>query len=295
MVLVVFLLAYMIRQRLDRANRLSGDSLWRTWLHRGSRIQAGEEGAFWPGLMMVLLPALALGALVLISDYLGVRLVMYPVELLVLVLLMGVPGWREVLEHYTGAWRRGDMQGAWHHVQDYLPEAERGDALSPEDMHLALVRALMAAVFERFFLVVFWYLVGGIWLAVVARGVVALAEQWPQKQARARFARWADLMAWVPARLLAATFGIAGDLAGWSRSIRSVVPGFGKQTTEVLMVAADGSLTGYALDPERFARVYAEDWSKYGGRSVRAMRDLLSRSMLVWICVIALLVIAGIV
>ena len=143
------------------------------------------------------------------------------------------------------------------------------------------------------FLVVFWYVVGGIWLAVIACGLVALAEQWPQPAARQRFAIAADIMAWVPSRLLACTFGVAGDLAGWSRSIRLVVPGLGKPTDNVLMTAASGSLTGYALDPERFGQVYADDWPKFGGRSIRAMRDLLSRSMLVWICAIALLVIAG--
>ena len=74
-----------------------------------------------------------------------------------------------------------------------------------------------------------------------------------------------------------------------------MVPGLGKPTDNMLMTAASGSLTGYALDPERFGQVYADDWPKFGGRSIRAMRDLLSRSMLVWICAIALLVIAGIV
>lgn len=295
MVLVVFLLAYVTRQRFDRLGLLSSDDLWRSWLHIGTRSKAGKEGSLFLGLLLVLGPAVLLGALVLAAGYGGIRVVVYPVELIVLVLMMGVPGWRPVLEAYTEAWGRGDMQGAWHHIEDCLPEDERGSAQSAEAMHLSISRALMVSVFERFFLVVFWYVVGGIWLAVIARGLVALAEQWPQPAARQRFAIAADIMAWVPSRLLACTFGVAGDLAGWSRSIRLVVPGFGKPADNVLMTAASGSLTGYALDPERFGQVYADDWPKFGGRSIRAMRDLLSRSMLVWICAIALLVIAGIV
>jgi AmpE protein len=294
MVLVVFLLAYVIRQRLDRLGLLSSDDLWRSWLHRGARSKAGKEGSLLMGVALVLVPAVALAALVLAAGYGGIRILVYPVELIVLVLMMGVPGWRPALEAYTESWGRGDMQGAWHHIEGHLPEEQRGSAQSAEVMHLLVSRALVVSVFERFFLVVFWYVVGGIWLAVIARGLVALAEQWPQPSARQRFAVAAGVMGWLPSRLLACTFGVAGDLAGWSRSIRSVVPGFGKPADTVLMTAASGSLTGYALDPERFARVYADDWSKFGGRSVRAMRDLLSRSMLVWICATALLVIAGV-
>ena len=295
MVLVVFLLAYVIRQRLDRLGLLSSDELWRSWLHLGTRTKAGKEGALAMGLLLVLMPAALLGALVLAAGYGGIRLAVYPVEWIVLVLMMGVPGWRTVLEAYTEAWGRGDMQAAWRHIEHRLPESEWGSAQTAEAMHLSVARALMVSVFERFFLVVFWYVVGGIWLAVIARGLVALAEQWPQPAARQRLACAAGLVAWVPARVLACTFGVAGDLAGWSRSVRAVVPGLGKHTDEVLMTSSRGALTGYALDPARFARVYADDWSKFGGRSLRAMRDLLSRSMLVWICAIALLVIAGIV
>ena len=38
-----------------------------------------------------------------------------------------------------------------------------------------------------------------------------------------------------------------------------------------------------------------DEWTAFGGRSLRAVRDLLNRSMLVWICILALLVISGVV
>ena len=167
--------------------------------------------------------------------------------------------------------------------------------MSPEAMHLSLSKALMVSVFQRFFLVAFWYVVGGIGLAVLARGLVALADQWPQAPARPRFARMADLASWIPARLLSLTFGIAGDLAGWLRETRHTLTGVTKKAGEVLMISANGSLTGYALDPARFSRIHPDEWTAFGGRSLRAVRDLLNRSMLVWICTLALLVISGVV
>ncbi|WP_296936132.1 regulatory signaling modulator protein AmpE [uncultured Marinobacter sp.] len=295
MVFIVFLLAYMVRRRLDSLDLLSGDEVWRRWFRKGSRVRAGHESGIAMGLALVLLPAVLLG----LAEYLlwssGWRLAAYPLEFLVLVVLMGTPGWRQALRAYAEAWQRGDMQSAWHHVKDLLPADERGAAASPEAMHLSLSKALMVSVFQRFFLVAFWYVVGGIGLAVLARGVVALADQWPQAAARPRFAKMSDLAGWIPARLLALTFGIAGDLAGWLRETRQTLTGVTKKAGEVLMISANGSLTGYALDPARFSRIHPDEWTAFGGRSLRAVRDLLNRSMLVWICTLALLVISGVV
>ncbi|MBU2955175.1 histidine kinase [Marinobacter sp. F3R08] len=292
---IVFLFAYMVRRRLDSLDLISGEELWRNWFRNGRRARAGHEAGIMAGLVLVLLPALLLG----LAEYLlvssGWRMAAYPLEFLVLVVLMGTPGWSKLLGVYAQAWQRGDMQSAWHHVKDRLPADERGAALSPEAMHLSLSKTLMVSVFERFFLVAFWYVVGGIGLAVLARGLVALAEQWPQAPARPRFARLSNLMGWIPARLLSLTFGIAGDLAGWLRETRRTLTGVTRGVGEVLMISANGALTGYALDPARFSRIHPDEWTAFGGRSLKAVRDLLNRSMLVWICTLALLVISGVV
>lgn len=295
MVFIVFLLAYMVRRRLDSLDMLSGDEAWRRWFRNGSRVRAGHEKGIGIGLALVLLPAfvLALADYLLVSTGWGVAA--YPLDLLILVVLMGTPGWREVLRAYAEAWQRGDMQSAWYHIKDLLPADERGAALSPEFMHLSLSRALMVSVFQRFFLVAFWYLVGGIGLAVLARGLVALADQWPQAPARPRFEMMSEVAGWIPARVLSLTFGLAGDLAGWLREIRQTLTGVTKKAGEVLMISANGSLTGYALDPARFSRIHPDEWTAFGGRSLGAIRDLLNRSMLVWICILALLVISGVV
>lgn len=295
MVLVTYLLAWLVRRRLDVAGYLSGDTLWQKWFHGGRRVAAGREADIGRGLIKVVLPSLVLCALAWIANEGGWRLALYPLDFVVLLLLMGAPGWKPRLQAYGEAWGRGDMQGAWHHVRDALPANERGLALSPDQMHLSLCKALMVSVFERFFLVAFWYVLGGIGLALFARGLVALKEQWPQASARPRFARLAGVACWVPARLLAFTFGLAGDLAGWVREARSRLLSPGVATDRVLLTAANGALTGYALDPARFSKVHPQEWAEYGGRSLAAIRDLLNRSMLVWICAIALAVIAGIV
>ncbi|SOB75915.1 AmpE protein [Marinobacter sp. LV10R510-11A] len=295
MILVVFLIAYLVRRRLDSLNTISGDELWRRWFRHGRVAKAGHESGTLNGLLLVAVPALLAALSVYVLALYGWRIAAYPLEILVLVLMMGAPGWRQSIEPYTEAWRKGDMQAAWHYIQERLPASERGAAASPEVMHLSLSRALMLAVFQRFFLIAFWYVVGGIGLAIFVRGIVALAEQWPQAAARPRYLKACEWVNWVPVRLLSITFGIAGDLSGWLRETRAGIAGITKKTPEVLMISANGSLTGYALDPARFSQIHPDEWASFGGRSLSAVRDLLNRSMLVWICVLALLVIAGVV
>ncbi|MDL0432556.1 regulatory signaling modulator protein AmpE [Marinobacter sp. TBZ242] len=294
MVLVVFLLAYLTRRKLDAANLWSVDPLWRAAFRRSSQVRAGKESAKWKGLFMVALPALLLGLCEWFLGEQGWRVAAYPLEFLLLVMLMGAPGWRSPLEAYSASWARGDMQAAWHHIKDLLPAGERGAAVSPDAMHLILSRTLMVTVFERFFLIAFWYVLGGITVAFFARGVIALRDHWPQAAARPGFAALAEVLNWLPSRLLSLTFGVAGDLAGWMSEGKRTLTGVALKTDEVLMDAANGALTGYALDPGRFSRIHPDEWANYGRRSLDAIRDLLSRSMLVWICALALLVIAGV-
>lgn len=295
MVLIVFLLAYLVRRKLDSAGHVSGDALWRSWFHRGSRVHAGAETSVAGGLALVLLPAFLSGLLEYLLIGYGLRWLVYPVEFVVLVAMMGAPGWKRTLRAYSDAWSRDDMQAAWHHVRDRLPVEDRREDSSAESMHLSLSRAFIVSVFERYFLVAFWFVIGGMPAAIVARGVVALAEQWPQAAARPRFVRWAEWLAWIPARLVSVTFGIAGDLAGWLSEARGLLLALRKPAAEVLAESANSALTGYALDPERFLQVHPDEWSRFGSSSLTAVRDLLNRSMLAWLCGLALLVISGVV
>ncbi len=295
MALLVFLFAYLTRRKLDAANAWSGDTLWRAAFRASSKAAAGKEAARWKGLLMIAVPAVLLAVGEWYLGELGWRMAAYPLEFVLLVVLMGAPGWRSPLEAYSASWSRGDMQAAWHHVKDLLPARERGAAASPDEMHLILSRTLMVTVFERFFLVAFWYVVGGIAVAFFARGVIALRDHWPQAAARPGFAALAEILNWLPSRLLSFTFGLAGDLAGWVSEGKRALVGITLKTDRVLMEAANGALTGYALDPGRFSRIHPDEWASYGQRSLDAIRDLLNRSMLVWICGLALLVIAGVV
>ena len=296
MTLLVFVLAYLLRRRLDNRDQLDGYQLWRSWfeglVQRLPQSLAQSTSALAPLLAVAIPTAVAW----LAQSYWQRHhwpLAGWLLELLLLLLLLGLPGWRQLLANYARAWRLGDMQAAWRYIQHLLPAHQRGASLSPETMQLALSEALMAQVFWRYFMVLFWYAVGGISAAVLASGLVALGQSWPQSAPYRQCERWREWGGWLPARLLALTFGLAGDLAGWLRHWRQARGYWQLPVSELLMATANGALTGYALDPARFASLHPQDWQSYGERSLNAIRDLLNRSMLVWLCLLALMVIAG--
>lgn len=288
--LVVLLAAYLVRRRLDARDLWSLDPLWRALFQKTGQAAAGREQSIIRGLLMVVAPSLLLFAVGWEFRGTVTGLWLRLPECLLLIFLLGAPGWQTSLRAYGEAWQRGDMQAAWHTVRHYLPAAERGDALSPDDMHRSLSRALIAELYERYFLVVFWYLVGGIAAAFLMAGLLALRNHWPQQPARRRYGAIVEVVGWLPARLLALTFGVAGDLSGWRAGLLTRIR---LPARELLFLTAETALTGYALDPSRFERLHPDEWRDFGTRSLAGVRGLLTRSILVWICLFALLVIAG--
>jgi len=292
---LVFLLVYTVRRKLDQANLLRGDALWRSSFAPAHTVRPGKESHLVKGLLTIGLPTVLLGTGEFLLRDAGWSLLVHPLGFVLLLVLMGAPGLSSMLDAYTDAWRRGDMQAAWRAVRDFLPIAERGAATSPEQMHRSLSKRLIGLIFERYFVIAFWYVVGGLAGAFVSRALIALRDHWPQAAARPGFGRLANWVNFLPARLLGLTFGIAGDLSGWLKQGQSALLTASKPNSEVLAASASSALSGYELEPERFSSMHPQSWPDFGERSLAAIRGLLNRSMLVWICLLALLVIAGVI
>lgn len=291
---VVLLIAYGVRRLLDGAQEPGLDPVLRRLLAHAPGAEAGRESS--PVLpFIMLLVCVVLVALVDIGlSRSSWWMLTWPLDLVVLIFAMGVPGWRNPIRAYGEAWRRGDAQAAWHHVNHLIPAEERGVASAPEQLHRSLAQQLILVVFERYFFLIFWYVLLGPAGVVWARLALAWRDHWPHPATRQPFARMVSLMAWIPARLLSFSFGIAGDLSGWLRQTRKKLLNPGIRSRDLLFMGANGALSSYSLDPERFASAHPDEWMDYGERSLRAVRDLLNRSMLVWICALALFAIGGV-
>lgn len=289
---LIIVLACLLRRQLDARRRLDCHSFLRALF---ARLGANHPSPGWGwGIMAIIL---ASGALVGAFDYVIAHNPLFflwvPVELALLVMLMGNPGWHGTLRAYGESWQRGDTQAAWHHVRHLLPPERQGQAISPEKLHVVLVSRLLLTAFEGYFLMIFWYALLGPAGALIARLSLGVRDHWPAATVRATFAGFCEILAWIPARLLSATFGLAGDFSGWL-TYRRAQGGMTREAPEtVLFGAANGALSSFSLEPKRFAERHPEEWPEFGRRSLLAVRDLLNRSMLVWIALLALLAIGG--
>lgn len=289
--LLVILLVWLMRRQLDARQ---------TWdLDAGLRKRlAAFSASHGSGLRYAafLLLGLFTGLAFLLDHALSARDWYFPLfvfDAALLLVLCGLPGWREPLLAYGEAWRRGDMQAAWHHVRHLLPADRRGEALAPERLHTLLTRQLILKVFERYFLVIFYYILLGMAGVLLVRGLQLIRDAVPDGRARQRSATFLYGLEWVPVRLLSATFALAGDFSGWMGKGGRASLALGEATAQVLVRAADGALRELALDAMGIGIQHPARWPDYGARSLQATRSLLNRSLMVWIALLALITIVG--
>lgn len=290
---LVLLLCWFLRRRLDLAEVLAPDTLWRrgrTFLPEAARRPGTKVSAIVTLVYVVLILLIAIASFLLWQG-LGAPATGV-LALALFATTTGMPGWRQPLESYAAAWQRGDVTAAWNHVQHLLPAQDRSRASAPETLHLLLSETLIVQTFERYFLPAFWFVILGPVGVVAVTLAAGLRNHYPQENVRLWFGKWCGVLGWLPAQLLSLTFGFAGDLAGWLQSWR-----FGQLSWKDygLFNAASSALSSYALDPAAFERHNTDQWTDFADRSLRAVRDLLNRSMWVWICLAALVSIIGLV
>jgi len=295
---LIILVGAILRRRMDARRQGDPDRVLRQLIARVP--SAWVRYPRWVLAVPALL-CIVLGAADIYAMHRTWFLIWLPVELLLLVGAMGNPGWHDSLKAYAQAWQRHDIQSAWHHVRHLVPASRQGLATTPERLHLILASRLLVTTFDGYFLIVFWFALTGPAGAVFVRLLMALRDHWPEADGRSRFAAVYAWLAWAPMHLLSMTFALSGDFSGWvARHHRhpaaDVVDSTGADPTEAtLFSGANGALSSYSLEPERFASLHPDEWQDYGRRSLAAVRDLLNRSMLVWIGFLALLAIAGLV
>lgn len=211
--------------------------------------------------------------------------------LAVLVLSLGPVNLHRPVEAYLAAvrdGRHGDAEVLAAGLSGREPVPPNGP-----DRHAAVVEGLLVAAEQRLFGVLFWFVILGPVGAVLYRAAVWLnanaQHSWaPEEPLRRAALRLLGVLDWVPVRLLALAYGLAGSfedaLADWrAYSERAAVP-FYAGNTEVLRCAALGAL-----------RLESDSADEVGLAGVTAALGLVDRALLVWLVVLALFSLAGMV
>ncbi|MEH6609464.1 MAG: hypothetical protein V7696_08840 [Halioglobus sp.] len=195
-----------------------------------------------------------------------------------------------LVERYSNYVQQGDFEAAWLYLQAELScspkppgsaevDGEQEALSSPEQVHQSLIGSLVYEGYQRWFAVVFYFVVLGPAAALAYRLLqLSLSGNSP---AMAR--RWIALADWLPARLLALTFALAGDFVGSRKVLAEMFPGSGFTAGDIL---SDVSRSAIGVVPN------AADGGDFGlaaAAEARELGALLVRSGACWFVVFSLL------
>ena len=227
---------------------------------------------------------LVFAALWLVSPLLF-GLPLFILSVAVLLYSLGRGDFQILLKLYLNSWQRGDLEGAYQHGRSFNVELCDSGVDNAWQLHLGVRKAIFYQGFERWFAVVFWFVLLGPTGALAYRllFMVAASTSLPQ-QDRDRAANTLFYLEWAPARLLGLAFAIVANfdscIGAWRQHLSS-----DQLSAEVLDDIGMKSLPVYI--PE--GQIDGEQFVKSAADELVAVQQLLSRSLLCWVCVVAVL------
>ena len=280
MTFLAIILAVLLLQAWGTAERVHADDWFRSWQSRVS--DWGLSGA--SGLaVLVLLPAVLVSLLLDMVEPVLFGLVWLPLAALLLLYSFGRGDFQASMGRYRGHAYSGDFEGAYLAAREEFGWDDSTDAPDNEqEVHAMIQRALLYEGLQRWFCVLFYFVLLGPAGALVYRLIQLCRDSFEPDTAE----RWLFLLDWVPARLLAATFTITGDFIGSKNTLMAGLGDTSAQAGALLYRVGVAALGAGAPVP-------ADDDSTFGPEAAAQNREfdaLLSRSAVCWIVVFSLLV-----
>lgn len=271
----------------------SGGPLQRDeWFYRWSGAVAGFVGYSKLRLVvMVAMPCLVVVFLDALCE--GVLFGLLSLLLYVVVLLfsLGRGDFSESVQRYLTAWNMGNFESAYDKalaVGDFRQSDAIGNQIS---LHEHVRQAVVYEGYQRWFAVVFWFLLlgpGGALgyrLSFLCGRSDRLAPG--DRQVALRFVHYLD---WIPARLLALSFSLTGNFVnGFNRFWRKMADNM--PLPELLETCALAAINSEARRQAR--RADQEHFLEAGRDELNAVQSLLSRSVICWLIILAVLTVAG--
>ena len=183
------------------------------------------------------------------------------------------------IEAYIHARTLGDEDEALHYAGTITDSSA---STSPDQQTSDVTRAILYIANERIFATIFWFVILGPFGAMLYRLISELSKQIDFDEL-ADFSEFIHaIMAWVPARMLAAGYALTGNFDGAYHAYkdRAHTTDFSHSNNEVLVATGLGAMHNLEAENE-LASIYAA-------------QALVMRSVIVWIGILAVMTLGGI-
>ncbi|MDX1491255.1 MAG: regulatory signaling modulator protein AmpE [Pseudohongiellaceae bacterium] len=263
--------------------------------------------------LILALPCLVLAAVLWLVAGVFFGLLSMAVHILVLLALFDRINVNSFTERYLKHWDAGDYEAAFLLLQQRWHQLSLDNCEDPQGVHREFCRFLVASFFERIFAIVFWYLLlGPIGALFYHLCVLYLSRVWRRDDdGDLLLLRLVYILEWVPARLLALTFSLAGDFVVAFGRLKEVVMSVDRSGVSVVytcamaavevgsrvFIVSDDSTASSKEGPEKVLIEAGEEDAKLvqvkGQQQLKELLGLLNRSQLIWVTALALLTLAG--
>ena len=183
------------------------------------------------------------------------------------------------IEAYIHARTLGDEDEALHYAGTITDTAA---STSPDQQISDVTRAILYVANERIFATIFWFIIFGPFGCMLYRLISELSKQIEYGDL-AEFSGFIHaIMAWVPARMLAAGYALTGNFDGAYHAYkdRAHTADFSQSNKEVLVATGLGAMRNLDMATE-LAGIYAA-------------QALVMRGVIVWIAMLAVMTLGGI-
>lgn len=255
------------------------------WFVRYREMTSGIASSTLRLMLLVAAPVLVVFAVLWLLAPLLFGLPVFLLSVALLLYSLGRGDFQILLKLYLNSWQRGDLEGAYQHGRGFSAELCETGAENAFQLHTSVRKAVFYQGFERWFAVIFWFVVAGPAAALAYRLLFILANDDQLKQDdRDRAAITLYYLEWLPARMLGFAFAIIGNfdtcMAAWREHFNSELPS-AEVLDEIGMKALPAYLPEGQIDGEQFVKLASDE--------LLAVQHLLSRSLLVWVCAVAVL------
>ena len=237
-----------------------------------------------PRLLLTLSPLLLVALVLFLLGPILFGLPAFIISVVILLYSLGRGDFHIQLRLYLNSWQRGDLEGARRHGEYFDPELRTG-AENALQLHQAVRKGVFYHGFERWFAVVFWFFLAGPVFALAYRLLFLIARHEGSEQ-RERDMAFQGLyyFEYLPARLLGFAFALIGHFDRcfpvWRQLSVAELP-----SDDYLDQLGATCLPGVSAEE-------AQDDSAFLQRAsdeLQAAQQMLSRSLLCWVGVMALI------
>ena len=284
---IALLIVLALMQYWGSSRYLHKDDWYQWLLEQAGRLRMPAELHL---IFVTVLPAaLWVWVLSLSEDWLF-GLVGVALNVLLLLYCLGRRDYEGLLNRYRTFCREGNFESAFLLTRQEFPwQTDAAEAADAEHTHRWMKQCLVYMGFERWFAVIFYFVLFGAPGALAYRLLHLSGELRDEAGDEAVQKRALHIADWLPARLLVLAFALAGDYMGSREQVSSSIQNLNNSAAEIISEAAHAALGLKSTvfsdhgDTEVFAEI--SDWE------IGQLQGLLARSAVAWVLVISLVVV----